>query len=252
MEILGSRKPTLFVEGDKGSWDYFLFQKICPEFTIAPCGSASSVINATRSFSSFSHLHRHTCYGIIDRDFRDDDQVQWLRDRGILVLDYSEIENVMLSEAVLRAVGAHLHLEDAEFVTRFERVKDMVFDHMTHNKERPVSSITASKIEKQFKKFDARAQGKVALATSLNSVTTMDVESLYDDTLADVDGIIGSRNYSRALRIYNDKGLVSETSSKFGFKPGELAEFIKRIVASGKGDDLIAALSQQVPSVPPR
>jgi hypothetical protein len=237
------------VEGDKGSWDYFLFQKVYPKFTIAPCGGADSVIHATRSFSSLTHLHRHNCYGIIDRDFRDDDSVQWLRDRDVLVLDFSEVENLMLSEAVLHAVAAHLDLEDDEFSKRFERVKDIVFGHMDHNKEQLVSSITASKIEKQLKNFDAKAEGNGALETALSSATSMDMGTLYDATMADVNEIISSRNYARALQIYNNKGLVSEIASVFGFKPGELAQFVKRRISSGKGDDVVEALRKQAPSI---
>jgi hypothetical protein len=250
LEILGSRKPILFVEGDKGKWDYFLFQKVYPEFTIAPCGGAEGVIHATRSFSSLAYLHRHTCYGIIDRDFRDDDQVQWLRDRDVYVLNYSEIENLLLSEAVLYRVAAHIHLEHDEFASRFERVKDIVFAHMAHNKERLVSSITASKIERLLKNFDAKAEGKADLKTALNAVTSVNVDTLYNTTLVDINAIISSRNYSQALQTYNDKGLVFEVSSVFGFKPSELAELVKRRVSSGKGDDLIEALRRQTPAIP--
>lgn len=252
LEILGSRKPIVFVEGDKGSWDYFIFQKVYPEFTIAPCGGADSVIHATRSFSSLAHLHRHACYGIIDRDFRDDEQVGWLRDRGVLVLDYSEIENLLLSEAVLHAIAAHLHILGDDFSSRFERIKDIIFEHMTHNEEQLVSSITASKVEKQLKNFDATAEGKAALENALESAASVDVSSLYETTLADVDDIISRRNYPRALQIYNDKGLISEVSPVFGLKPGEVAEYIKRVVSSGEGDDLVEALVQQAPSIPPR
>lgn len=86
LEILGGRKPVLFCEGDKGSLDYFLFQKAYPGFTVAPCGNAYGVVQATRSFATFKHLHNHACHGIVDRDFREKAEVEWLEGMNVSVL----------------------------------------------------------------------------------------------------------------------------------------------------------------------
>ncbi len=105
MEILGRRKPVLFCEGDKGSLDYFLYQKAYPDFTVAPCGNAYEVIQAPNSFAAFKHLHSYDCRGIVDRDFRSNAEVEWLEGKSVSVLDHSEIENVLLSEDILQAVA---------------------------------------------------------------------------------------------------------------------------------------------------
>ena len=249
LEILGSRKPIIFAEGDKGGWDYYLYQKVYPGFTIAPCGGADNVIHATRSFASLEALHRHDCYGIIDRDYRDEDEVEWLRARDVFVLDYSEIENLLLAEEVLRTVAKHL-ARGGEFSVLLEEVKDIVFKQMDHNREQLVSSITAAKIERGLtKNFNAKAKGKAALQAALGNVTSIDAGTLYEDTAADVEAIINSRDYARALELYNDKGLVSQVSVVFGFKPVELAEYIKRRVSSGNGDDLIEAFRSHAPLI---
>jgi len=36
IEILGNRKDVLFIEGDKGSYDYTLFQYLYPDYFIVP------------------------------------------------------------------------------------------------------------------------------------------------------------------------------------------------------------------------
>jgi hypothetical protein len=77
LEIIGSRKPILFVEGDLGSLDYFLFSRLFKNFTVTPCGGHEQVINSTCSFSKLKNLHNLDCKGIIDRDFRKDEK-RWL------------------------------------------------------------------------------------------------------------------------------------------------------------------------------
>jgi len=139
LEILGGRRPVLFCEGDKGSLDYFLFQKAYPDFTVAPCGNAYGVVQATRSFAAFEHLHNYACRGIVDRDFREDAEVEWLKGMSVYVLDHSEIENVLLSEGVLR-VAEPLNLTD-DFPKLLEKAKDFVFREMVRDREALVSSI---------------------------------------------------------------------------------------------------------------
>ena len=169
LEILGGRKPVLFCEGDKGSLDYFLFQKVYPGFTVAPCGNAYGVVQATRSFAAFEHLHNHACRGALDRDFRDDAEIEWLEGIGVSLLDHSEIENVLLSESVLRAVADHQGLA-GEFPNLLERAKDIVIREMSRDREALTSSIAAAKVERRLKHFDVTARGKAGLSTALGNL----------------------------------------------------------------------------------
>ncbi|HZY64451.1 MAG TPA: AAA family ATPase [Rubrobacteraceae bacterium] len=249
LEILGGRKPVLFCEGDKGSLDYFLFQKAYPDFTVAPCGSAYGVVQATRSFSTFKHLHNHACYGIVDRDFRDDAEVKWLQDKGVSVLDHSEIENVLLSEDVLRTVAEHQRLAD-NFPELLEKARNIVFSEMTRDRETLISSLSTAKVERRLKNFDAKARGKGELGTALGSlISSIDVDSIYDDTVAEVDRVIGERNYSEALRLYNNKGLLGKIEPLFGFARKGMPELVKRLASEKEGGPVLSALRKQLPEI---
>src|SRR5205823_13391942 len=61
LALIGSRKPILFVEGDRGSWDSFLFSRIYPDFTVVPCHNAEGVLHATVSFAARKDLHALEC-----------------------------------------------------------------------------------------------------------------------------------------------------------------------------------------------
>ena len=128
LEIIGSRKPILFVEGDKKGLDYLIFSHLFKDYTVIPHGGCADVIQATCSFSQLKNLHGLDCKGIIDRDFRNDEKIQKLKDKAIFCLDFSEIENILLSEDVLKIVGDFLHREDIYKI--IENAKNTAFTLM--------------------------------------------------------------------------------------------------------------------------
>ena len=58
LDILGSRKPVLFIEGAAtGSIDVKLYPYIFPEYTVKPLGGCNKVIEATRAFADLKEIH---------------------------------------------------------------------------------------------------------------------------------------------------------------------------------------------------
>ncbi|MDQ4120479.1 MAG: AAA family ATPase [Acidobacteriota bacterium] len=249
-EIAGSRKPVIFIEGERNGLDYFVYPKLYPDFTIIPVGSCESVIHATNSFSSLKHLHRLSSYGIVDRDFRDAAEIAYLESIGISVLNFSELENLFLTEDVLHFVAEKLHKED--FLEIFRQVKALVFREMDKGKERLISSITGLKVERKLKYFDANVLGEQNLKSSLDTlINGIDVTLLYQETRTKIDKILIDENYDEAIKIYNNKGLVYQISSLFGFKSDELIDYIKRIISSKEGEPLISIMINKAPQIKP-
>lgn len=56
-EIVGSRQPILFVEGDGGSLDVATYRGYYRDFTVIPAGGCDSVIHSVESFRKNSTLH---------------------------------------------------------------------------------------------------------------------------------------------------------------------------------------------------
>jgi hypothetical protein len=250
LEIAGSRKPVVFVEGDKGSLDYFIYPKLYPEFTVIPAGGCENVIHATRSFSSLKSLHRLSSFAIIDRDFREDDDINYLEGLGVYVLNFSELENLLLTKDVLRFVASKLQRDD--FPDMFKQVKSVVLDELDKNKEQLHSSITASKIERSLKSFDVNVVGEPNLKSALdNLMKGIDVSAIYLETRTKIEEILKNENYDEAIRIYSNKGLVYQISSIFGFKSNELIEFIQRLLSSKEGELLISIMQGKAPQIKP-
>jgi uncharacterized protein YlaN (UPF0358 family) len=60
--------------------------------------------------------------------------------------------------------------------------------------------------------------------------------------MSDVDTIIRNRDYPAALQLYNNKGLLPQVSSLFGFKAPELVDFAKRLITSKNNKGILKAL----------
>jgi hypothetical protein len=248
LEILGSRKPILFVEGDRESLDSFLFSRLYPEHTVTPCGNASAVIYATRSFANQLHLHNLDCYGIVDRDLRSSAQVEHLRKIGVSCLDVSEIENLLLEEDVLRAVSASLHREDPNEI--IAKAKATVFSLMESDKDRLVSSIVARRIEDRLLKFDAKVRGSAELRRAFEALTIgVNVEDLFQAAVIEIDDILVRKDYKAALRVYNNKGLLAAVAQIFGFRPKELLSHCRRLLVSKNGDQMVEAMRAALPEI---
>jgi hypothetical protein len=249
LQIIGGRRPVIFVEGEETSLDYFFLRHVYDIGNLVPAGSAEHVIHAVASFASFEHLHQLKCFGLIDRDYRDAERIRYLLERGVYVMTMAEIENVLIAEPVVRVAAAELAHDEVDAIV--ERIKAMVLQRLADERERVISEIAAARIESGFLRFDAKARGKEALRQSLEVVLdSANAEAIYDVAQQEIDGIIQSKDYARALAVYGNKGLVSSASQYLGLKPREYTVFLKRLALSRRNEALIAALKQQLPKIP--
>ena len=178
LNLLGSRKPILFVEGEKSSLDHFVYRTLYPKETVISCGGCSQVIQATLSFTALRHLHNNTCRGIVDLDHRCDNEVEYLKTKNVTVLRVSEVENLFLTEEFLRLIAAHLTRDDADAIV--DKIKDIVFGVFEGEKQKLISSIVATTLENRIKKFDNKAQGKDAIKSSFqNAFGATDIDRTY-------------------------------------------------------------------------
>jgi len=129
--ILGSRRPILFVEGDRFSLDLALYRCCYPEWTVVPRSSCTEVIHAVVTMRANADLTRITCSGIVDADHYDEDDRNYLRDLGIETLPVSEIENVVLLPEVSVAIAQSEGFSGEELEQRIASLADDIFKSVT-------------------------------------------------------------------------------------------------------------------------
>lgn len=125
LEILGSRKPVLFIEGDDSSLDYELYEQVYSDYTLKPLGGCEKVIQSVKSFNDQNDFHHIESYGIIDRDRRNNQDITYLNSKNIWVLDVAEAENLLLIEEVVKAISAYMGKDEKEV---FDQIKQNLLD----------------------------------------------------------------------------------------------------------------------------
>lgn len=252
IEILGNRKNVLFVEGEKGSYDFELYKHIYPDFYVVPCGSCSAVIQNTKAFRNMGHLHNLHIYGIIDHDYRTDIEVESYSRNGIHVLEIAEIENLFCIEGVVRIIAEHQAYPNVE--DKIESVKDSVFDAFLQEYDNQLCSICEREIQhklKNYKKTNQNTQQDLEdqLASLFRSIN---VAELYTNTKNRLNEIIDNKDYDCLLGIFNRKNIHKRISKKLGLTDTEddnYAKLVLRLLNTDKKEHIISIMSKFTPNI---
>ena len=247
LDLLGSRKPVLFVEGDdKHSIDSRLYPLIFPEYTVKPLGSCNKVIETVRSFSDLQNFHQLESRGIVDRDRRSDEEVEYLRKKNILVPNVAEVENILMLEGVIRAVARHKRRNpDIVFPKVKKRVvlmftkelKQQALMHVRHRVKRDVER----RIDMKFTSINALENHMVELVSEINP------RGLYDQLCREFHAYEDHEDYASILKVYNQKLMLNESNVAMlcGFKSKD--DYIRGVLNILKGNsDNAAAIRKAI------
>ena len=211
LQILSVRQPVLFVEGSVSSIDFSLYGKVYPKLTVQPAGGCEDVIQAVRHYRKSEELHYLDCRGIIDRDGRDAERVQTLRKQDVFVIEFSEIENILLHCVVLHGVMRHLGFSRDERHRMFQNVRDAVLARLSRDKHRVALKYVKRKISEHARILQTRSGNIDELCSDYEAaVQQSKPRDIYYGRLADIDQILASGDYDGALRLYENKGLPDE------------------------------------------
>jgi hypothetical protein len=245
LEVIGSRRPILFVEGERSSLDYFIYGKLFPEFTIAPCGSCEAVIHSTRSFSQLAGLHHNTCCGLVDNDGRLDEDIRLLKGYNVAVLPVALVENLFLTEPVLGIAAARLGHNPPEVIAK---AKERVFARFDQDAVHVVSNLYRREIESKLRVFGSGADGLEALSVAFTKAfAAVEPAVIYARWEAEIKRVLAERDYAAALRYYKTKGLWAEVGAVLGVR---YQDQVMRWLRSKDSEGLVAALRSALPAIP--
>ena len=238
LEILGSRAPVLFIEGDLNSIDYKLLPHIFPDLTIKPLGSCEKVFNTTTSFNGKKEFHQVSAYGLIDRDRMTEENITHIATPNIWIANVAEIENFLLLEGVVKSVASAIN-RDAN--TIFEQVKNNVIAFFAREIEKQALEHTMAQLDRIFQKTVNMKEIKSfeALDKSLQDFVPQSYgKDIFDKTRNAFQDMIDNSKYDEILQVFNNKGIVSESKVAelcgLSSKNGEYLDFIVRMLKHQK------------------
>ncbi|KFN21177.1 DUF4435 domain-containing protein [Aeromonas bestiarum] len=242
IEVLGSRKPVVFVEGDNSSFDTSLYRAILSDYLVIPSGSCSQVIQLVKALKTSEQLHHLDVYGIIDRDRRVDSEIISLQENGIYTLEVAEVENLFCVPEIIKVVSSRLARDpeaDCQSSSKF------VLNNIKSELENQVSLRVVSEIKFRLNCFDEKSKGKEALRGALSSlIDSINVDALYSEFESIFNQAVSEDDYLLALRIYNRKSLAKQLSKHLGLAHGELAELVVRLANSESKSEIKNALKR--------
>lgn len=239
-DLLGSRKPILFVEGDAShSIDSKLYSLVFTEYTVKPLGSCNKVIEATRAFNDLQDFHHLDSHGIVDRDRRSDREVQYLREKKIFVPDVAEIENILMLEGVIKAVArwrkkdeAYVFLKVKGSVMRMfkSEVRKQALEHVRHRMKR----MAAVCIDRRFSDIGSLEDHINDLLSELNP------RAYYEELCRDFHKYVATDDYNSVLKVYNEKSMLVNSNVAGLCGLSSVDAYIRTVLHILKGDSKAA------------
>lgn len=236
VDLIGSRRPVLFIEGDmEHSIDVRLYSLVFPEYTVRPLGSCDKVIETTRTFRFLKQYHPLETLGIVDRDRRSEAEVDYLRRRSVMVADVAEVENIFLSEPVIKVMAAARGLDPER---TFRKVKDIVLDMFNRMYEAQALQHTRYQVKRDVeRKIDARFTCITALELHIKGlIHTLNPRERYNTLIHSFEDLIRHRDYAGILKVFNYKPLLTATAIPhlLGFTTAE--EYIGGVLSTLRSD----------------
>ncbi|PVZ68862.1 DUF4435 domain-containing protein [Pelagibaculum spongiae] len=240
IEVLGSRKPVVFVEGESGSFDSCLYRELLSNFLVIPRGSCSEVIQSVKALKANPQIHHLDVFGVIDRDRRLQAEITKLEQGSIYVLEVAEVENLFCTEEVLKIVSERLARDSSE---DFLTVSNTIFGRLQSELDTQVSLHVSSEVKFKLNVFDVKQKGSVNINAALqNLVTSIDVNQIYSDTNQRFIDVLESKDYKQLLALYNRKSLCTQASTSLGLSNGSLPETVVRLIKGECKESIVTAL----------
>ncbi|MGD9803534.1 MAG: AAA family ATPase [Hyphomicrobiaceae bacterium] len=108
LNVLGSRQRVLFIEGDASSLDRKIAAARYPKMQLRFLGGCEDVIRVVRALSKAPQVHRKQPCGLIDVDFRTQQECDALQLDFVFSHKMREIENILVSTKVIEAALENL------------------------------------------------------------------------------------------------------------------------------------------------
>ncbi len=168
------------------------------------------MIESTRTFNSLRAFHNLDAFGIVDRDRRNEAEVNYLRGKKILVPEVAEIENIFMLEAVIKAVARHFHRDQNE---AFAKVKKSIMRLFETDLRQQALMHTRHQVKKTVEhRIDGRFANIGKLEEHINDLCqSINPRGIYEEYCRDFRRYVAQGDYAAVLKVYNRKTMISES-----------------------------------------
>ncbi|MCX6724466.1 MAG: DUF4435 domain-containing protein [Candidatus Staskawiczbacteria bacterium] len=238
LEIIGSRKPIIFVEGNKGSLDTQIYQSFYDGFTIIARGSCKKVIESVNGLKDNDDLHDKQVFGLIDRDFRSQSQIDKLKSDGIFCCGLNEVENLFLLPGIIELVCNHLSQPEKkeEIITV---IKKIYTENIEFTKFKIAKHHIRCIINEGFDAVKNVEDCEVFKSTMFGKI---------DEEFSNVS-LPNSEDIVEILKVYPHKGLVRQVQGKIDLAKDGYKKLVLNFLSSENKKTVLDILGLYLPDI---
>lgn len=227
IELLGNRKEVLFVEGTEGSYDKRIYSALFPNCYVVPSGGCEQVINNVKAYNRTPGLHAIKAWGIIDRDFKTEEQLNALKEKGIFHLKVAEIENLFLTKEAVQALSQRF---GADAGKTFSGIKSYVIERFSKQTSKQTSEALVAGVKEVLSGITISDNEKL---TADGIASLIDIASIEKDVNNRYQQAIEEQDYNEILGLFNDKSLATSVGHYFGI---DNKIYVDRAISLLEGD----------------
>jgi len=248
LDILGNRKKVLFVEGDANSYDTKLYREIYKNYYVIPCGGCSTVIAQTKAMKNTPQLHNIECFGLIDRDYRSEAELNAYKANNIFSINVAEVENLFLVEELLKIVNSKISAKQDK--TNIEKIKKYVIeDRFSKEVNKQILESTVAELKYQLSKVEIPKNDENNAKQKLaNLQKEIDFDKIKSEQEKKYNAIIAGNDYRQVLSVFNRKEIVKSIGIYFEIQNNGYCDLIIRHLQNENSQDIINAIIPYLPN----
>ncbi|MBP3200735.1 MAG: AAA family ATPase [Lachnospiraceae bacterium] len=217
LDILGTRKDVLLVEGESNSIDYSLYSCLFPNYFIIPSGSCSNVINKTIAMNDMKEKmgFNYNIYGLIDRDYRNENEIKKYKSKHIYALNVAEVENLLIVPEVLEYMANKISLSDS-----IANARDYIIETKFKNEmHKQINEKFVAEIKYQLSIIDINLDTDDEIKDKImNLCSSESFDDIKNSISKEYNDALLSKDLKKILKIFNCKGLYKSVGEKIGYK----------------------------------
>jgi Protein of unknown function (DUF4435)/AAA domain, putative AbiEii toxin, Type IV TA system len=246
LEVLGARKPVLFVEGGTSSDDRKVYDILFPKMNVIPCGSCDQVIKAVGVLRQNGSLTHMTAFGLVDRDFRSDAEINNLSQKGVYTLQVAEVESLFVVEEVIDILSS----EFSSGSDRKVKAKENIVTTFIEQISRQVADGATFSIRSQLDGIGRpSSDGKNDFEHNFTQhIASIDPGKIYEETQNRFFAARESRKIRDILKVFNMKKLRFKVGTALGVQPDVYLEKTMSMLQDSKSNLMRKTFEKYMPT----
>ena len=246
LDILGSRKNVLFVEGEKNSYDTQLYTALYPDYHVIACGSCSQVIMRTKAFKNNPALHHCSVFGIIDRDFRCEYEIAKYAEDNIFAVNVAEVENLFLAEELIRILAERFSCDPDE---TFDEIKKYIInDRFEKQLTKQICQSVIAEVKYTLASAEISAKSNAEAKASLDTLfQSIDYEKIKTKQEEKFNAVLINVDYATVIKVFNEKNVVKSIGCFFEMNNSAFCPKVIKLLHGDLREKIIAAPQKYLP-----